>query len=75
MKVDFKKVGVILIIVLQIILWTAIVSFKSPEPAPASYQLIMTIDRYTNVYKLSIDGEQYILVSGSNSSMSLIKAY
>lgn len=70
MKINFKKAGIVLIIILQIILWTAIVSFKSPEPTPASYQYVMSVDG-SDVYKLYIDGRSYILVTSGSSSMSI----
>ena len=70
MKINFKKVGVISIIVLQIILWIVIVSFKSPEPAPASYQYVMSIQG-ADVYKLYIDGRSYILVKDGSTGMSI----
>lgn len=71
MKRNLPKIGLILLFIfLQIFLWTTITSFKSPEPTPASYQYVMTVDG-SEVYKLFIDGHQYILVTNGSTSMTI----
>lgn len=63
----FGKFSGILFIVLT---WIIILSYKSPEP-PQSTSKITTVGWYS-VYRLNVDGAEYIVV-GNSACVAIIK--
>lgn len=68
----FEKIGAAIFGALMVILFFAIMSFKSPTPAPQGSSLITSIKYGVNAYRLNVDGVQYIVVINNDGGGTAI---